>query len=134
MDCKNTYAFIPIKAVSFTKNAGFSQPKSQLPLAQGVSTCEAGVPFFSISASEFVEIFAGIGASRVRDLFEQAKKCLGWRSNVSNVWLAFAPRVMMELLLRMMSRKNLDVGWNFSRWEAMDVSILIFSEKKTLVT
>ena len=35
---------------------------------------EAGVPFFSISASEFVEIFAGIGASRVRDLFEQAKK------------------------------------------------------------
>lgn len=35
---------------------------------------EAGVPFFSISASEFVEIFAGIGASRVRDLFDQAKK------------------------------------------------------------
>ena len=35
---------------------------------------EAGVPFFSISASEFVEVFAGIGASRVRDLFEQAKK------------------------------------------------------------
>lgn len=33
---------------------------------------QAGVPFFSISASEFVEIFAGIGASRVRDLFEQA--------------------------------------------------------------
>ena len=32
---------------------------------------QAGVPFFSISASEFVEIFAGIGASRVRDLFEQ---------------------------------------------------------------
>ena len=35
---------------------------------------EAGVPFFSISASEFVEVFAGVGASRVRDLFEQAKK------------------------------------------------------------
>jgi len=35
---------------------------------------EAGVPFFSCSASEFVEIFAGIGASRVRDLFAQAKK------------------------------------------------------------
>merc|ERR1719159_567713 len=35
---------------------------------------EAGVPFFSISASEFVEVFAGIGASRVRDLFAQAKK------------------------------------------------------------
>jgi len=34
---------------------------------------EAGVPFFSISASEFVEMFVGVGASRVRDLFEQAK-------------------------------------------------------------
>ena len=51
---------------------------------------EAGVPFFSISASEFVEVFAGVGASRVRDLFEQAKKSapciifidemLGWSS------------------------------------------------------
>lgn len=35
---------------------------------------EAGVPFFSISGSEFVELFVGAGASRVRDLFEQAKK------------------------------------------------------------
>jgi len=35
---------------------------------------EAGVPFFSISGSEFVEMFVGVGASRVRDLFDQAKK------------------------------------------------------------
>ncbi|KGF73398.1 cell division protein FtsH [Neosynechococcus sphagnicola sy1] len=35
---------------------------------------EAGVPFFSISGSEFVEMFVGVGASRVRDLFEQAKQ------------------------------------------------------------
>lgn len=35
---------------------------------------EAGVPFFNISGSEFVEMFVGVGASRVRDLFEQAKK------------------------------------------------------------
>ncbi|MBI2882512.1 MAG: ATP-dependent metallopeptidase FtsH/Yme1/Tma family protein [Candidatus Methylomirabilis oxyfera] len=35
---------------------------------------EAGVPFFSLSGSEFVEVFVGVGASRVRDLFEQAKK------------------------------------------------------------
>ena len=35
---------------------------------------EAGVPFFSISGSEFVELFVGVGAGRVRDLFEQAKK------------------------------------------------------------
>ena len=42
-------------------------------LAKAVSG-EAGVPFFSISGSEFVEMFVGVGASRVRDLFEQAKK------------------------------------------------------------
>jgi len=36
---------------------------------------EAGVPFFSISGSDFVEMFVGVGASRVRDLFETAKKC-----------------------------------------------------------
>jgi ATP-dependent Zn protease len=35
---------------------------------------EAGVPFFSISGSEFVEMFVGVGASRVRDLFSMAKK------------------------------------------------------------
>jgi len=35
---------------------------------------EAGVPFFSISGSDFVELYVGVGASRVRDLFEQAKK------------------------------------------------------------
>ena len=35
---------------------------------------EAGVPFFSISGSDFVEMYVGVGASRVRDLFEQARK------------------------------------------------------------
>jgi cell division protease FtsH len=42
-------------------------------LAKAVSG-EAGVPFFNIAGSEFVEMFVGVGASRVRDLFEQAKK------------------------------------------------------------
>ena len=42
-------------------------------LAKAVSG-EAGVPFFSISGSDFVEMFVGVGASRVRDLFDQAKK------------------------------------------------------------
>jgi ATP-dependent Zn protease len=37
---------------------------------------EANVPFFSISGSDFVEMFVGVGASRVRDLFEQGKKTL----------------------------------------------------------
>ena len=43
---------------------------------------EANVPFFSISGSDFVEMFVGVGASRVRDLFEQGKKnapCIGPR-------------------------------------------------------
>jgi cell division protease FtsH len=42
-------------------------------LARAVA-CEAGVPFFSISGSEFVEMFVGVGAARVRDLFEQARE------------------------------------------------------------
>src|SRR5271155_5485480 len=42
-------------------------------LARGIAG-EAGVPFFSISGSDFVEMFVGVGASRVRDLFEQGKK------------------------------------------------------------
>ena len=43
------------------------------PLARAVAG-EAGVPFYSISGSDFVEMFVGVGASRVRDLFEQAKQ------------------------------------------------------------
>jgi len=43
------------------------------PISRAVAG-EAGVPFFSISGSEFVEMFVGVGASRVRDLFDQAKK------------------------------------------------------------
>ena len=42
-------------------------------LAKAVA-CEAGVPFFSISGSDFVEMFVGVGASRVRDLFSEAKR------------------------------------------------------------
>ncbi len=42
-------------------------------LAKAVA-CEAGVPFFAISGSDFVEMFVGVGASRVRDMFEEARK------------------------------------------------------------
>ena len=41
---------------------------------------EASVPFFSISGSEFVEMFVGMGAAKVRDLFNQAKDCLLYTS------------------------------------------------------
>jgi len=59
---------------------------------------EAGVPFFSISGSEFVEMFVGVGASRVRDLFDQAKRnspCIifmarltRWDGIAAQVWVA----------------------------------------------
>ena len=50
------------------------QPGTGKTLLAKAVAGEAGVPFFSISGSEFVEMFVGVGASRVRDLFEQAKK------------------------------------------------------------
>ncbi len=52
---------------------------------------EAGVPFFSISGSDFVEMFVGVGASRVRELFEQREErmrrrsCSSMRSTPSDV-------------------------------------------------
>jgi cell division protease FtsH len=77
------------EVVSFLKNSdAFTEVGAQVPrgvilegppgtgktlLARAVAG-EAGVPFFSISGSEFVEMFVGVGASRVRDLFSQAKK------------------------------------------------------------
>ncbi|MEM7555075.1 MAG: ATP-dependent zinc metalloprotease FtsH3 [Cyanobacteria bacterium P01_A01_bin.84] len=76
------------EVVDFLKNADrFTEVGAKIPkgvllvgppgtgktlLARAVAG-EAGVPFFSISGSEFVEMFVGVGASRVRDLFEQAK-------------------------------------------------------------
>ena len=78
-----------MELVSFLKNPKkYSQLGARIPkgvlmvgppgtgktyLAKAVAG-EAGVPFFSISGSDFVEMYVGVGASRVRDLFEQAKK------------------------------------------------------------
>ena len=78
-----------VEIVEFLKNPGrYTQIGARIPkgvlligppgtgktlLAKAVAG-EAGVPFFSISGSEFVELFVGVGSSRVRDLFEQAKK------------------------------------------------------------
>ncbi|MBC8584923.1 ATP-dependent zinc metalloprotease FtsH [Youxingia wuxianensis] len=78
-----------VEIVEFLKNpAKFNKLGARIPkgvllmgppgtgktlLAKAVAG-EAGVPFFSISGSDFVEMFVGVGASRVRDLFEQAKK------------------------------------------------------------
>jgi len=52
----------------------FGPPGTGKTLLARAIAGEAGVPFFSISGSDFVEMFVGVGASRVRDLFEQAKK------------------------------------------------------------
>ena len=68
--------------VTFADVAGLQEEKEELEgppgtgktlLAKAVAG-EAGVPFFSISGSDFVEMFVGVGASRVRDLFQDAKK------------------------------------------------------------
>jgi cell division protease FtsH len=52
----------------------YGEPGTGKTLVAKAVAGEAGVPFFSISGSDFVEMFVGVGASRVRDLFEQAKK------------------------------------------------------------
>jgi hypothetical protein len=55
---------------------------------------EAGAPFFNISCSEFVEMFVGVGASRVRDLFEQAKKncpCIVFVDEIDEGWVGRMP-------------------------------------------
>jgi cell division protease FtsH len=52
----------------------FGPPGTGKTLLARAVAGEAGVPFFTISGSDFVEMFVGVGASRVRDLFEQAKK------------------------------------------------------------
>src|SRR3954463_10403702 len=52
----------------------YGQPGTGKTLLARAVAGEAGVPFFSISGSDFVEMFVGVGASRVRDLFEQAKE------------------------------------------------------------
>lgn len=52
----------------------FGAPGTGKTLMAKAVAGEAGVPFFSISGSDFVEMFVGVGAARVRDLFEQAKK------------------------------------------------------------
>ena len=52
----------------------FGSPGTGKTLLARAVAGEAGVPFFSISGSDFVEMFVGVGASRVRDLFDQAKK------------------------------------------------------------
>nr|BFE67302.1 hypothetical protein GCM10020092_006030 [Actinoplanes digitatis] len=58
----------------------FGQPGTGKTLLARAVAGEAGVPFYSISGSDFVEMFVGVGASRVRDLFEQAKaNALGHR-------------------------------------------------------
>ena len=74
---------LPIKHPELFESLGVAQPKGVLMygppgtgktlLAKAVAG-EADVPFFSISGSDFVEMFVGVGAARVRDMFEQGRK------------------------------------------------------------
>jgi cell division protease FtsH len=87
---------------------------------------EAGVPFFSISGSEFVEMFVGVGASRVRDLFEQAKRnapCIVFVDEIDAVgrqtasipipmWLSLRPRTGLMYWIR----RCCDPGASIARW------------------
>lgn len=71
---KNPQKFIQIGAKIPKGVLLFGAPGTGKTLMAKAVAGEAGVPFFSISGSDFVEMFVGVGAARVRDLFEQAKK------------------------------------------------------------
>jgi cell division protease FtsH len=71
---KNPQKFIEIGAKIPKGVLLFGAPGTGKTLMAKAVAGEAGVPFFSISGSDFVEMFVGVGAARVRDLFEQAKK------------------------------------------------------------
>jgi len=71
---KNPDKFIQIGAKIPKGVLLFGAPGTGKTLMAKAVAGEAGVPFFSISGSDFVEMFVGVGAARVRDLFEQAKK------------------------------------------------------------
>jgi len=71
---KNPQKFVKIGAKIPKGVLLFGAPGTGKTLMAKAVAGEAGVPFFSISGSDFVEMFVGVGAARVRDLFEQAKK------------------------------------------------------------
>ncbi len=71
---KNPQKFVQIGAKIPKGVLLYGAPGTGKTLMAKAVAGEAGVPFFSISGSDFVEMFVGVGASRVRDLFEQAKK------------------------------------------------------------
>jgi len=71
---KNPQKFIKIGAKIPKGVLLYGAPGTGKTLMAKAVAGEAGVPFFSISGSDFVEMFVGVGAARVRDLFEQAKK------------------------------------------------------------
>jgi cell division protease FtsH len=71
---KNPQKFIQIGAKIPRGVLLYGAPGTGKTLMAKAVAGEAGVPFFSISGSDFVEMFVGVGAARVRDLFEQAKK------------------------------------------------------------
>lgn len=86
---------------------------------------EAGVPFFSISGSDFVEMFVGVGASRVRDLFETAKKnapCIIFIDEIARS--ASAAPALAAATMRG-SRRSTSCLWKWTVLTAMKASLLL---------
>ena len=71
---RNPKKFTRLAARSLAASCWSAAPGTGKTLMARAVAGEAGVPFFSISASQFIEMFVGVGASRVRDLFDNAKK------------------------------------------------------------
>ena len=90
---------------------------------------EANVPFFTISGSDFVEMFVGVGASRVRDMFEQAKKnapCIVFIDEIDAVGVTTMPRMTTELIAPPMpctNRAAISTGWLNDRPHSSEAAV-----------
>lgn len=90
---------------------------------------EAGVPFFSISGSEFVEMFVGVGASRVRDLFDQAKRNAPCLTGDTVVTLSGGKQVTIKEMFESMM-VNVKVPAMTDDYQLVDANVIGITRKK----